>query len=120
MQRDGVNINTPKGPRVFVLRHPTTLGERLTVRIGRTLETDLSFSDHSVGLNHAIFRRVAGERWELEDQGSTDGTVVDDLRLIPGVPMAIETKQGLRFGRVQLPFHSPSDSFDALMAAGGL
>jgi pSer/pThr/pTyr-binding forkhead associated (FHA) protein len=115
-----VNINTLKDPRVFVLRHPTTLGERGTVSLGRRLETDLSLSDHSVGLNHAIFRRIAGERWKLEDQGSKDGTVVDDLRLIPGVPMAIESKQELRFGRVQLHSHSPSDFFDALMAAGGV
>lgn len=116
----GGDVSLFEDPRVFLLRHPSTLGEGMTVSLGRTLNTDLSLSDHSVGLNHAIFRRVAGERWELEDQGSKNGTFVDDLRLIPGVPMAIESKQELRFGRVQLHFYSPSDFFDALMAAGGV
>jgi len=116
----GGDISLFQDPRVFTLKHSTDPGDMLTVSLGRTLETDLSLSDHSVGLKHAIFRRVSVSGWELEDLGSKNGTFVDDLRLIPGVPMAIESKQQLRFGRVQLHFYSSSDFFDALMAAGGI
>jgi pSer/pThr/pTyr-binding forkhead associated (FHA) protein len=114
---DGVSLY--EDPRVLLLRRRGELGESPTITLGRTLDTDISLLDQSVGKQHALFHRVAGERWELEDQGSKNGTWIDDLRLIPGVSVELETKQALRFGRVHLHFYAPADLYDALMAAAG-
>jgi len=119
LPQKGGDVSIFEDPRVIQVRFPVRANGDATISLGRTLQTDIALSDFSVGLEHAIFRQREDETWELEDQGSKNGTFVDDLRLIPGVPMAIESKQELRFGRVHLHFYSPNDMFDALMAAGG-
>ena len=105
-------------PRVLLLKRDHEEDEASTITVGRTLETDLSLSDHSVGLKHARFQRLASGGWALEDLGSKNGTHIDDLRLIPGVPVPVESKQQILFGRVLLHFYSPEDFFEVLLASG--
>jgi hypothetical protein len=104
-------------PRVLVLRKRSDLRESQSIGLGRTPDTDLVVSDHSVSKQHAIFHRVGGTHWELEDTGSKNGTWIDDLRLIPGVPVRIESKEELRFGRIHLRFLTPEDFFTMLVDA---
>jgi pSer/pThr/pTyr-binding forkhead associated (FHA) protein len=102
-------------PRVLVLRKRSGLRGGQAVAIGRTPETDLVLSDHSVSKHHAAFHRVSGAHWELEDTGSKNGTWIDDLRLIPGVPVQIESKEELRFGRIHLRFFAPEDFYEQVV-----
>lgn len=102
-------------PRVLVLRKRSDLREGQAVAIGRTPDTDLVLSDHSVSKHHAAFHRVGGTHWELEDTGSKNGTWIDDLRLIPGVPVRIESKEELRFGRIHLRFFAPEDFYERIL-----
>jgi len=105
-------------PRVLLLTRDHEEREASILTVGRTLETDISLSDHSVGLKHARFQRAASGGWTLQDLGSKNGTYVDGLRLIPGVPLPVESKQQVLFGRVLLHFYSPEDLFEVLMASG--
>ena len=110
------DISMYERPRVLILRRRRELGKGPIITLGRTLDTDLSLSDHSVSKQHAAFHRVAGEHWELEDLGSKNGTWIDGMRLIPGVPVKVESTQELRFGRVYMFFYSPEDFYRMLIA----
>jgi pSer/pThr/pTyr-binding forkhead associated (FHA) protein len=102
-------------PRVLVVRKRSGLSKGQAVAIGRTPDTDLVLSDHSVSKHHAAFHRVSGAHWKLEDTGSKNGTWIDDLRLIPGVPVQIESKEELRFGRIHLRFFAPEDFYEQII-----
>jgi hypothetical protein len=104
-------------PRVLVLRKRSALGMSPIITLGRTPDTDLVLSDHSVSKRHAAFHRVDSKHWELEDTGSKNGTWIEDLRLIPGVPVKIESKEELRFGRIHLRFFAPGDFYAMVMAS---
>ncbi len=104
-------------PRVLVLRKRSDLRGGQSIGLGRTPATDLVLSDHSISKQHAVFHRVGGTHWELEDTSSKNGTWIDDLRLIPGVPVRIESKEELRFGRIHLRFFTPEDFFAMVVAA---
>jgi len=104
-------------PPVLVLRKRSDLREGQAIGIGRTPDTDLVLSDHSVSKQHATFHRVRGTHWELQDNGSKNGTWIEDLRLIPGVPVRIHSKEELRFGRIHLRFFTPEDFFAMVVTA---
>lgn len=107
-------ITMVETPRVLVVRKRSGLTEGEAIRLGRTPDTDLVLSDHSVSKQHAIFRRVGGAHWELSDTSSKNGTWIEDLRLIPGVPVRIESKEALRFGRIHLRFLAPEDFYSMI------
>ena len=111
------DISLFETPRVLVLRKRSDLKEGQEIGLGRTADTDLVLSDHSVSKQHAIFRRVRGTHWELEDTHSKNGTWIEELQLIPGVPVRIESKEELRFGRIHLRFFLPEDFYTMVVAA---
>lgn len=113
------DISMYEAPRVLIVRRRSDLGKGQVIHLGRTTETDLSLTDHSVSKLHAAFHRVAGAHWKIEDLGSKNGTWIEDMRLIPGVPVEVESKQELRFGRVHLRFLAPEDLYTMLMEASG-
>jgi len=106
-----------EAPRVLLLRRTSALGTSPEITLGRTPDTDLVLSDHSVSKLHAAFHRSDAKSWKLEDKGSKNGTWIEDLRLIPGVPVTIESKEELRFGRIHLRFLAPEDLYDVLVAS---
>lgn len=100
-----------ESPTVLLLRRNAQLGEGQVIRLGRTVDSDLVLPDHSVSKEHASFHRVGFRHWELEDTFSKNGTWIEDMRLIPGVPVKVESKEELRFGRIHLRFFSPEDLY---------
>ena len=78
-----------------------------------------SFSEHSVSKRHAAFVPVPGKPWKVEDLGSKNGTWIEDLRLLPGVPVEIESAQQVRFGRVRMHFFLPGDLYTMLNETTG-
>jgi len=81
--------------------HPLT-GEAIT--IGRALENDIVVTSKRVSRAHARVRRE-GRRVFLEDLGSTNGTYLNDERLL--APALLRDGDHITVGDVTLVFHDP-------------
>jgi DNA-binding response OmpR family regulator len=85
--------------------HPLT-GE--TITIGRAVESDIVVTSRRVSREHACVRRE-GRRAMLEDLGSTNGTFLNDERVL--APAALHEGDRIQIGDVTLVFHDPDITF---------
>ena len=69
--------------------------------IGRGEGCDVRLPDASVSHRHATIRQRGGEH-VLLDEGSTNGTFMDRVRLPPQTPRALRSGERVRVGRVWL------------------
>jgi len=83
------------------------LGDKATT-IGRALENDIVITSKRVSREHARLRRD-GWRIVLEDQGSTNGTFLNDERLLE--PVALQDADCIKIGDVILTFHDPDVTY---------
>lgn len=85
----------------------------LGVTVGRTENNDVVFPDESVSRFHGYFREEAGgTRWTFTDAGSTNGTFVAGVPLVPSKAFLLGARTQMRFGSVEVLFLMP----DALWA----
>ena len=85
--------------------HPLT-GD--TITIGRAVENDIVITSKRVSREHARVRRE-GWRVVLEDLGSTNGTFLNDERLLS--PVALHDEDRIKIGDVTLTFHDPDITY---------
>jgi pSer/pThr/pTyr-binding forkhead associated (FHA) protein len=85
--------------------HPLT-GE--TVTIGRAVENHIVITSKRVSREHASVRRD-GWRAILEDLSSTNGTFLNEERVLTPVPLHDEDR--IKIGDVILTFHDPDITF---------
>jgi pSer/pThr/pTyr-binding forkhead associated (FHA) protein len=85
--------------------HPLT-GEITT--IGRALESDIVITSKRVSREHARIRRE-GWRAILEDLGSTNGTFLNDERVL--APTELHDTDRIAIGDVILVFHDPDITY---------
>jgi DNA-binding response OmpR family regulator len=85
--------------------HPLT-GDSIT--IGRALENDIVITSKRVSREHARVRRE-GRRVILEDLGSTNGTFLNDERVLSSVEL--HDGDGIKIGDVTLVFHDPDITY---------
>ena len=85
--------------------HPLT---GTTTTIGRAVESDIVITSKRVSREHACVRRD-GWRVILEDLGSTNGTFLNDERVLQ--PMALHDGDRVQVGDVTLLFHDPDITF---------
>jgi DNA-binding response OmpR family regulator len=85
--------------------HPLA-GEMIT--IGRAVESDIVITSRRVSREHARVRR-AGRHAMLEDLGSTNGTFLNDERVL--APVALHEGDRIQIGDVTLVFHDPDITF---------
>ena len=76
--------------------------------IGRAVENDIVVTSKRVSREHACVRRD-GWRVVLEDMGSTNGTFLNDERLLS--PVALHDEDRIKVGDVVLTFHDPDITF---------
>ncbi len=81
--------------------HPLTSE---TTTIGRALENDIVITSKRVSREHACVRRE-GWRAILEDMGSTNGTFLNDERVL--APAELHDGDRITIGDVVLVFHDP-------------
>jgi hypothetical protein len=81
------------------------------ITIGRDADNDLVLDQRSVSRHHALIRHT-GSRWFVEDRGSFNGTILNQDRIPPGVPMPLRHSDRLKLGTVVLLFSSPKDDAD--------
>ena len=85
--------------------HPLT-GE--TITIGRAIQNDIVITSKRVSREHACVRRE-GWRVMLEDLGSTNGTFLNDERIL--APVALHDGDRIKIGDVILAFHDPDITY---------
>jgi hypothetical protein len=85
--------------------HPLT-GE--TITIGRAVQNDVVITSKRVSREHARVRRD-GWRVVLEDLGSTNGTFLNDERVL--TPTALQDEDRIKIGDVVLVFHDPDVTY---------
>jgi type VI secretion system protein len=75
---------------------------RSPVRVGRNALNELTLNEGYVSLSHAVLRFDA-EKIQVVDLGSTNGTLVDGVRIESNVPFTLKEGSDLRIG--DLRFH---------------
>jgi hypothetical protein len=85
--------------------HPLT-GE--SIIIGRAVESDVVITSKRVSREHARVRRE-GWRVVLEDLDSTNGTFLNDERVL--APVALHDEDRIAIGDVVLVFHDPDITY---------
>jgi predicted component of type VI protein secretion system len=75
---------------------------RSPVRVGRNALNELTLNEGYVSLSHAVLRFDA-EKIQVIDLGSTNGTLVDRVRIESNVPFTVKESSDLRIG--DLRFH---------------
>jgi hypothetical protein len=85
--------------------HPLT-GD--TVTIGRAIENDIVITSKRISREHACVRRE-GWRAILEDLGSTNGTFLNDERVL--TPVELHDEDRITIGDVTLIFHDPDITY---------
>jgi hypothetical protein len=85
--------------------HPLTSD---TITIGRAIENDIVITSKRVSREHARVRRE-GWRVILEDLGSTNGTFLNDERVL--TPVELHDEDRIKIGDVILTFHDPDITY---------
>lgn len=93
-----------KGPKVLAIDTGSQAGTRLALvdefRIGRSADCALVLDDDYVSGDHASLARTAKGVWVLSDLGSTNGTFVNEVRVV--APTVVTPADTLRIGRTQM------------------
>lgn len=92
----------PTSPTYLIVVHGGTTGALLQIegsetRLGRSTDSTHQFHDATVSRRHAIIRQEEGQTWII-DQGSSNGTFVDNKRIPPRTPVLIEDGARVQLG----------------------
>ena len=91
-------------PRVLAIDTGPQAGTRLALvdefRIGRSSDCALILDDDYVSGDHASLARRANGDWVVTDLGSTNGTFVNEVRVV--TPTVVTPVDSLRIGRTQM------------------
>ena len=71
------------------------------ITIGRSPECGIFLDDVTVSRKHAVFTKGDGDRWQIEDQGSLNGTFVNRRRVESA---ELEDGDELQIGKYRLTF----------------
>jgi hypothetical protein len=84
------------------------------ITLGRTSNNDIVVPDVSISKFHAWFQRL-GDRVEVGDAGSKNGTAVNGETLPPrGARVALKSGDRIRFARVEVTYLDPGAAWDAV------
>jgi hypothetical protein len=83
--------------------------------VGRAPSCALRFEPRHVSAQHAVFRWV-GERWEVRDLSSRNGTYVNGVQLEPGRSCVLRRGSRISFGRLEESCELIDDSAPEVMA----
>ncbi len=88
-----------------------------SIIVGRADTSDIMILDRQISKTHALFQG-AGDRWELSDAGSRNGTWVGHRKLAPrGDAAVVQSFDILSFGHRVYLFLDAGDCWDQIRAA---
>jgi len=111
---DGTFSCTRLTGRVFPVVKPHN-SMRGPISVGRTSDNDIAIPEYSVSKRHCIIAKVDNE-FRLTDMGSTNGTIVDGMPLLPQKPRRIKGGETISLGRLMLVFYFPEGFIRHLQA----
>ena len=77
------------------------------ITIGRAAKNDVVLADISVSRFHAFFKRSPVGGFQLQDAGSSNGTIVNEYSVCTretGPPTDVKSGDNIRFGQVDVTF----------------
>jgi hypothetical protein len=77
------------------------------ITVGRASKNDVTISDISVSRFHAFFKRSSAGGFQLQDAGSSNGTIVNEASVCTkeaGPPADVKSGDNIRFGQVDVTF----------------
>jgi pSer/pThr/pTyr-binding forkhead associated (FHA) protein len=77
------------------------------ITVGRAVKNDVTIADISVSRFHAFFKRSRVGGFQLQDAGSSNGTIVNESSVCTkeaGPPMDLKSGDNIRFGQVDVTF----------------
>ncbi|MDX1415523.1 MAG: FHA domain-containing serine/threonine-protein kinase [Candidatus Promineifilaceae bacterium] len=87
--------------------------------IGRSESNDIVLVGSNVSRWHARLAYTAGQ-WQITDTGSTNGTFLDDIKLVPDLAHPLSASQIVRIGPFLLRLEIPAESAGAAVEAANL
>jgi DNA-binding NtrC family response regulator len=97
------------GPRLLILEDGNVrthaLPERGTLSVGRAEDSDVRIDRDSISRRHGVIH--VGERIEVEDVGSSNGTKVGGRKLEAGLRVTVEPGDLIEFGGVSVLVQGP-------------
>ncbi len=87
--------------------------EQVAILLGRSPFCDIALEDPAISELHCQLER-AGEGFVVNDQGSTNGTMINGRPLEPGVPGPLENDDVLTVGRLSFKFFTPRVLFQLI------
>lgn len=88
------------------------------IRIGRAPGNDLVLGTKSVSREHAVIANIHG-RWFVEDRGSSNGTLLNDDRIRPGLPLPLRHSDRIKIGPLVMIFSAPAQGADSDITESG-
>ena len=76
------------------------------ISLGRTPDNDVTIAESSISARHC-FVRVLGAEISMTDAGSTNGTLVNGVKLPPKKAQKVIEGDVITMGRFTLSFHTP-------------
>lgn len=77
------------------------------ITVGRATKNDVTIADISVSRFHAFFKRSPVGGFQLQDAGSSNGTIVNESSVCTkeaGPPVDVKSGDNIRFGQVDVTF----------------
>jgi hypothetical protein len=110
------------GFRIYLVQRCRTNPFVDTVTVGRAPNNDVVLAYPCVSKFHAFFR-AGSEGLSLVDAGSTNGTHVDETRLLPATPRLLQPERAsaaIRFGTIGCVLVSPAEFWSRVVSRLGL
>ncbi|MBI5927833.1 MAG: protein kinase [Chloroflexi bacterium] len=118
--------NKPAGPKGdhIVIEHATEPAktvpfDKLTLMIGRDPAHDIVLGGEGVSRNHARIDKQQDGSYKITDLGSTNGSFLDDAKLLSNVPEEWLTGKVLKVGTYSLRLNQGGGSLGGTMIGGG-
>jgi hypothetical protein len=102
---------SPNGEALALSLTPDPIKLQLT--LGRGEGSDLPVNDATLSRQHLLFRR-AGVVWEVQDAGSSNGSWLNGVKMVPRQSHSLRSGAQIQAGQVYLTYYDPGGLFSRI------
>ena len=103
---DNLEKSSTINKHIFFLHYPDTVVKETRYSIGRTSNNDLAIVDYTISKQHAVIIKRQ-HRFIIVDQGDTNGTTQNMVRLEPNKEYPLKHNDLIAFGRLGFVIMKP-------------